>query len=124
MENSTLQLRITSEIENLISKSCSSQKMKDKLNKLHVALLKKYYNAAVVKIDYHRKRIAMEIVVDDAYYDPKKINTHIPTFHANFIFMNLKEFLHGCIDKDTKSLGFYAGLLRTFAKKDVTLTIA
>lgn len=123
MENSALKMKITSEIENLISKSCTNQKATDKFEKLHVALLKKYYNAADVSIDYHRKRVELDIVMDDSIYDPKTINTYLPTLHANLIFKNLKNFLKSCIDYDTKSLGFYAGLLRTFSQKDATLTV-
>ena len=124
MENSTLKLRITKEIESLISKSCSTEKAKDKFKSLHIALLKKYYNAADVSIDYHRRRIKMDIVIDDELYDPKMVNTDIPTLPANLFFKNLKDFLKSCLEKDNKSMGFYAGLLRRYAKKDVTLTIA
>lgn len=122
MENSSLRGRILMEIENLISLSCADQKATDKFEKLHIALLKKYYNAADVTIDYHRKRVRMDIVVDDAYYDPKKINLYLPTLHANLFFKNLKEFLRSCIERDSKSLGFYAGLLRTFTNKEVVLS--
>ncbi len=124
MENSTLKKKIAMEIENLISKSCANQQTTNKFETLHVALLKKYYNAADVSIDYHRKRIEMDIVMDDTLYDPQKVNTYIPTLHANLLFKNLKDFLKSCIEMDAKSLGFYAGLLRTFTKKDVTLTVA
>jgi len=124
MENSTLKKKIVMEIENLISKSCTNQRMIDKFETLHVALLKKHYNATDVSIDYHRKRVEMDIVMDDAQYDPQKVNTYIPTLHANLLFNNLKDFLKSCIEMDAKSLGFYAGLLRTFTKKDVTLTVA
>jgi len=124
MENSTLSKRITREIENLISKSCANQQATDKFSNLHVALLKKYYNAADVSIDYHRKRVEMDIVMDDDQYDPQTVNTYLSTLHANLLFKNLKDFLKSCIEMDAKSLGFYAGLLRTFTKKDVTLTVA
>jgi len=123
MENSTLRLKITREIENLISKSCSTPQTTDKFNTLHVALLKKFYNATDVSIDYHRNRVELDIVMDDEKYDPQKVNTNIPTLHANLLFKNLKDFLKSCIELDAKSLGFYAGLLRTFTKKDVTLTV-
>ncbi len=123
MENSKIRSKITMEIEKLISKSCTSQQTTDKFKTLHVALLKKYYNAADVSIDYHRKRVKMDIVIDDSKYDPRKVNTYIPTLHANLLFKNLKDFLKSCIEKDAKSLGFYVGLLRTFAKKDITLTV-
>ncbi|MCP4977277.1 MAG: hypothetical protein GY931_14045 [Maribacter sp.] len=124
MENSTLKKKIAMEIENLISRSCDNQQTTDNFETLHVALLKKYYNAADVSIDYHRKRIEMDIVLDDDQYDPQKVNTYIPTLHANLLFKNLKDFLKSCIEMDTKNLGFYAGLLRTFTKKEVPLTIA
>jgi hypothetical protein len=124
MENSTLRMRITMEIENLISKSCANKQATDKFKTLHIAILKKYYNAADVSIDYHRKRVKMDIVMDDDYYNPQKANTYIPTLPANLLFKNLNDFLNSCIERDTKSLGFYASLLRTFAKKDVTLTVA
>lgn len=123
MENSTLRLKITREIENLISKSCSNPQTTDKFNTLHVALLKKFYNATDVSIDYHRKRVELDIVIDDEKYDPQKVNTNIPTLHANLLFKNLKDFLNSCIEIDAKSLGFYAGLLRSFSKKDATLTV-
>ncbi|RKN82435.1 hypothetical protein [Ulvibacterium marinum] len=122
MENSSLKGMILTEVENLISRSCANQKVTDKFEKLHIALLKKYYNAADVSIDYHRKRVKMDIIMDDTSYDPKKINLYLPTLHANLLFKNLKDFLRSCVDKDSKSLGFYAGLLRTFTNKEVILT--
>ena len=63
----------------------------------------------------------MDIVMDDHNYDPRTINLHLNTFPANFFFKDLCEFLKSCLDKDSKSLSFYAGLLRSFAKKDITL---
>ena len=123
MENSTVKRKIAKEIENLISESCNSQKSTDQFKNLHEAILKKYYNAADVSIDYHRKRVEMDIVMDDTYYNPKKVNTYMPTLHANLIFKNLKDFLKSCIEKDAKSIGFYANLLRTFTQKDVPLTV-
>ncbi|WP_425235501.1 hypothetical protein [Ulvibacterium sp.] len=122
MENSSLKRMILTEVENLISRSCANQKTTDKFEKLHIALLKKYYNAADVSIDYHRKRVKMDIIMDDTSYDPKKVNLSLPTLHANLLFKNLKDFLSSCVDKDSKSLGFYAGLLRTFTNKEVMLT--
>lgn len=123
MENSALRFRIEKEIEKLISESCANPQSTEKFETLHVAILKKYYNAADVSIDYHRKRVAMDIVMDDKNYDPTKVNTYIPLLHANLLFKNLKDFLKSCIEMDTKNLGFYAGLIRRFTKKEVKLTI-
>lgn len=121
MEKSDLRGRILMEIENLISQSCAPGKLNKSFQNLHKLLLKKHYNAAEVSIDYHRKRVKMDIVLDDQNYDPRSLNIDLPTLPANFFFKNLCDFLKSCVDKDRKSLAFYAGLLRSYTKKDVTL---
>tara|TARA_R110000868_G_scaffold73955_3_gene214029 strand:+ start:235 stop:609 length:375 start_codon:yes stop_codon:yes gene_type:complete len=121
MENSSLKRRVLSEIESLITRSCPNRKVPQKFKNLHVAILKKYYNASDVSIDYHRKRVAMDIIIDDDLYDPKKVNMHIPTLHANFLFKNLSDFLKASLDNDHKSLAFYVCLLRSYTNKDITL---
>jgi hypothetical protein len=123
MENSGLKTRVLTEIENLISKSCSKSKMSHKFQNLHVEILKKYYNAADVSIDYHRKRVIMDIVMDDSCYDPKKVNSSLPILRANLLFKNLKEFLSSSLDKDNVSIAFYARLLRVYEKRNVQLTV-
>jgi len=123
MENSGLKSRVLYEIENLISKSCSQSKMSKKFQNLHIAILKKHYNAADVSIDYHRKRIVMDIVMDDSCYDPEKVNSSLPTLRANLLFKNLKEFLSSSLDKDNVSIAFYARLLRSYEKRNTNLSI-
>ncbi|RAJ11598.1 hypothetical protein [Arenibacter echinorum] len=123
MENSGLKTRVLTEIENLISISCSKSKMSQKFQNLHVAILKKYYNAADVSIDYHRKRVIMDIVMDDSSYDPKKVNSSLPILRANLLFKNLKEFLSSSLDKDNVSIAFYARLIRAYENRNVTLTV-
>jgi hypothetical protein len=123
MENSGLKTRVLTEIENLISKSCSKSKMSQKFQNLHIAILKKYYNAADVSIDYHRKRVIMDIVMDDSCYDPKKVNSSLPTLRANLLFRNLKDFLSSSLDKDNVSIAFYARLIRAYENRNVTLTV-
>ncbi len=121
MENSSLKEKVISEIENLISQSAPNQEISQKFKNLHVAILKKYYNASDVSIDYHRKRVAMDIILDDSVYDPKKVNTYMPTLRANLLFKNLNDFLKTCLDKDHKSVAFYASLLRSFTNKELAL---
>mgnify|MGYP003635706061 FL=1 len=121
MENSSLKRRVLSEIESLITRSCPNRNVPQKFKNLHVAILKKYYNASDVSIDYHRKRVAMDIIIDDGLYDPKKVNMYIPTLHANLLFKNLNDFLKASLDNDHKSLAFYASLLRSYEHKDITL---
>ncbi|WP_339713703.1 hypothetical protein [uncultured Kriegella sp.] len=125
MENSNLKRRILSEIESLIVVSYPKQKVPQKYKNLHVAILKNHYNAADVVIDYHRGRVAMDIILDDKDYDPKNVNIGMPTLHVNLLFQNLIDFLKTCLDNDSKSLVFYAGLLHSYSNehKNTTLRI-
>tara|TARA_R110002167_G_scaffold163242_8_gene359983 strand:- start:1057 stop:1428 length:372 start_codon:yes stop_codon:yes gene_type:complete len=123
MENSNLKGRILKEIEMLIAQSCPTQKVPVKLSNLHIALLKRHYNATDVSIDYHRRRIEMDLVMDDQAYDPKKVNTSLPTIHANLWFRNLADFLKSCLDYDSRSLAFYSGLIRSYRNNDQVLVV-
>ena len=124
MDKLSLRERILMELENLISRSCIKGEVTKQSQHLHEMLLKKHYNAVGVEIDYHRSRVEMDIVMDDTVYDPKKVNTFIPTIHANFFFKNLKDFLWSGVNSDSKSLAFYAGLLRKMNKKHKPLQVA
>lgn len=117
MKKSNLRKRVLMEFESLISKSCNDPRKSKKYRQLHVALLKKYYNATNVSIDYHRHRIKMDIIMDDTAYKAGKININIPVLHTNLMFKNLKTFLRSCIEKDDKSIGFYAQLLNVITNK-------
>lgn len=121
MEKSNLKGRILAETEKLISQSCSTGVSTEKFQALHQLIVKKHYNAAEVSIDYHRKRIALDIVVDDNMYNPRGLNVNLPTLHVNLLFQNLREFLNSCLETDKKSLAFYAWLLRSYSNKDVPL---
>lgn len=124
MENSNLKGRILMEMEDLIAQSCPQQKVIPNFETLHVAILKKHYNAADVSIDYHRRRVEMNIVMDDKDYDPKTVNLYMPTLHVNLWFRNLRDFLKSCIDYDNKSLAFYASLLSSYTNKNSPLLTA
>ncbi|MBU2997746.1 hypothetical protein KO500_14950 [Cellulophaga baltica] len=110
----SLKTRVLSDIESLIAQSYPNRKITLKNETLHIAIIKKCYNATNVSIDYHRKRIEMDIVLDDTIYNPNQVNMHIPTVRANFYFMNLIEFLKGCIVNDNKSIAFYASLIHSY----------
>lgn len=123
MKNSKLNERIIMELDRLITKSCEKKRKSKRFTQLHVALLKKYYNAADVSIDYHRHRIKMDVLMDDTSYSPGKININLPILHINLLFVNLKSFLRNCIDKDRKSIGFYAQLLKNYGQKEERYTL-
>ena len=117
MKKSKLNDRIIMELERLIAQSCAERQGTGKFTQLHIALLKKYYNAADVSIDYHRHRIEMAVLADDSLYTPGKPNINLPIIYTNLLFGNLKTFLRSCIDRDGKSIGFYAQLLSNFRKE-------
>lgn len=121
MENSSLKRRILKDIEQLISLSCASKTISGNFKEFHKDLVKMHYNAADASFDYHRKRVSLDIVMDDSQYDPKTVNMDLSVLKANLWFKNLKGFLKSCLGSDHKSLAFYAGLLRFYAKKDVPL---
>ncbi|MBU2947980.1 hypothetical protein [Zobellia uliginosa] len=121
MGNSGLRSKILEEIEILIASSCTKQKVSPEIIKLHVAVLKNHYNAANVSIDYHRRRVEMDIIMDDKDYDPKRLNLSIPTLHTNLWFKNLYDFLVSCIDPDPKSVAFYSMLLKSYRKNEISL---
>ncbi len=121
MENSNLKGRILMEMEYLIAQSCPQRKTSRKYETLHVAILKKHYNATDVSIDYHRRRVEMQLVMDDKDYDPKTVNLYMPTLHVNLWFRNLHDFLKSCLDYDNQSIAFYASLLSSDTNKSLPL---
>ena len=124
MKKSELRGRILIQIERLIAQSCVPGRLSTSFQNLHESIIKKHYNAADVSIDYHRQRVKMEIVLDDEAYDPKSTNSDLPTIPANFYFKNLCDFLKSCVSDDQKSLAFYSGILKTFARKDTGIMMA
>lgn len=123
MENQHVKGRITTDLESLISLSCKRGKGPGKFRTLHELLVKKHYNATDVAIDYKRKRVIMDVVLSDQYYEPGKLNMNLPTLRVNLLFGNLKEFLKSCVDTDNKSLAFYAWMLRSLESKEAPLTL-
>ena len=124
MENSNLKGRILMEMNSLIAQSCPKQKRSLDFQKLHDAIVRNHYNAADLSIDYHRRRVEMDIVMDDQNYDPKTVNLYMPTIHANLWFRNLRDFLKSCIDYDNRSIAFYASLLRSYTDKNLPILSA
>ena len=124
MKKDNLKERVLVELEKVISLSCKNPLGSKEYEQLHIALLKKYYNATNVTIDYHRHRIKMEVVQDDSLYDPKTVNTYLPTIYTNLLFKSLRKFLSSCIEKDNKSIGFYTQLLTSFRKTNKRLELA
>lgn len=124
MKNSDLKNRVLNDMEGLIDKSCPDRAILKKDQALHEAIVKKHYNAAEISINYHRKRIIMEIIMDDTSYDPQKLNFSLPLLRTNMIFNDLRGFLMSCLDNDPGSIAFYAKLVRSYEDQDRKLAIA
>ncbi|MEM9077334.1 MAG: hypothetical protein AAGC43_09850 [Bacteroidota bacterium] len=120
MGNSRLTTRILMEMENLITKSSTNHNITSRCRDFHKSILRKYYNAADVEIDYNRHRIKMDVVLNDKEYDPKTINMVVSTMPVNLFYEQLTTFLKSCLSKDVKSLAFYARLLKQYSNKDIT----
>ncbi len=118
MKETWLRAKIISEFKNLITVSCSSQRMIEKFEKLHITILKKHYNAVDVSFDYHRNRVYMNMILDDSSYSSRKIVQDLPLVKTNIWYGNLFSFLKNCIEKDDKSIAFYASLLRTYKNEN------
>ncbi|WP_350284442.1 hypothetical protein [uncultured Croceitalea sp.] len=118
MENSRLKERILMEIEKIIAHSSARGKMTKKVQCFHEALIQKHYNATDVKIDYHRHRVNMNLVLDESGYDCSTVNLNLPILPMNLFFQSLSAFLKSCIQYDTNSIAFYAKLLKDFSSKN------
>ena len=112
MENSGLKTRILMEIEKIIARSSAKQKMTKKMQEFHTAIIKKHYNATDVKIDYHRHRVMMNVVLNDDRYRPEEVNLNMEVLPMNLFFKSLSAFLKSCLDSDAKSIAFYAKLIQ------------
>lgn len=111
METLNVKSRILMEMEKLIARSSAKGKMTKRIQSFHEAIIKKHYNASDVVIDYHRHRVKMNIVMDENGYDPKTVNMNLVILPMNLFFKNLREFLKSCLERDPKSIAFYAKLI-------------
>ncbi|MFS4418474.1 hypothetical protein [Maribacter sp. 2307ULW6-5] len=124
MKNTNVGRKIFTELDHLIALSTKHPKRFKRFERLHVALLKKYYKATDVEMDYHRNRVKMNIVMDENAFSHKKVVTDLEVLPTNMIYANLRQFLTSCIDTNDQNLGFYARLLRSFSNKGAALEMA
>ena len=93
------------EVKNLISYSIKKGHPEDSnFEMMHRTILKKYFEARNVKINYEEQTIDLDLPVG------KKRYTSI-TFECQ----ELERFLKSCLKKDEKSLYFYQSLLAEYS---------
>ena len=89
------------EIKNLISYSITNRQLENSnFQTMHRAIIKKYFEAKHVNIDYENQTIDMQLPVGNKKYTS-----------ITFECQDLERFLKSCLKKDEESLFFYQNLL-------------
>jgi hypothetical protein len=100
MSNYTSEL-IIDEVKNLISYSITNKEEDTaKFESLHRAILKKYFEANNIEINYLTQTIDLDLPISSSNYT-----------RITFECLDLNAFLQSCIKCDEKNLFFYQNLL-------------
>ena len=100
---------IIEEFKNFVHNSCLDSKEKSSVySSLHKGIIKMYFNARKVEIDYENDMIKAEIPVSDHEY-----------INVNFECQDMDRFLSSCIKKDKRSLNFYRNTLNYYSLSEV-----
>jgi len=100
MRNFTLDV-ILEDVKNLISYSITNPEVDNsKFESLHKAIIKKYFDAKNIKINYLEQTIEINLPVSKDEYTP-----------ITFECLDLDSFIQSCLKTDEKSLYFYQNLL-------------
>ncbi len=92
---------ILDEVKNLISYSISNKEEDiQKFESLHKAVIKKYFEAKDIKINYIAQTIDLKLPISNNNYTA-----------ITFECLDLNNFLQSCLKKDEQSLFFYQNLL-------------
>ena len=101
MENSYTPTELIDEVKNLISFSISNlDAERSNFQIMHRAIIKKYFEAKNVKIDYEKQTVSMQIPVGRKKYT-----------NITFECQDLERFLKACLKGDEKHTYFYKDLL-------------
>ena len=100
MQNFTLDV-ILEDVKNLISYSITNQDVDNsKFESLHKAILKRYFDAKNVKINYIDQTVDLNLPISKGKSTP-----------ITFECLDLNSFLQSCLKSDENSLYFYQNLL-------------
>ncbi|MDT0689272.1 hypothetical protein RM549_05715 [Salegentibacter sp. F188] len=101
MENSYTTTELIDEVKNLISFSISNlETERSNFTLMHRAIIKKYFEAKNVNIDYDKQLVTMQIPVGRKKYT-----------NITFECQDIERFLKACLKKDEKHTYFYKDLL-------------
>ena len=100
---------IIEEFKSFVHNSCLNSKEKSSAySSLHKGIIKMYFGARNVEIDYENDLIKAEIPVSDQGF-----------INVNFECQDLDRFLSSCIKKDKRSLTFYKNTLNYYSLSQV-----
>ncbi|HET8855600.1 MAG TPA: hypothetical protein VFM60_06725 [Salinimicrobium sp.] len=100
---------ILEKVRNLVKfKYDENTPIKPEVNSLHKGIVKLYFEARNVEIDYKNKIIKAEIPVSTTEYTG-----------VSFECLDLTQFLNSCIKKDKKSITFYQNVLTYYNHLEV-----
>ena len=95
---------IIDEVKNLISYSITNQgEENSNFQTMHRAIVKKYFDAKHVNINYEDETIDLKLPVGQKKYT-----------NITFECQDLERFLRSCLKKDEKSLFFYQNILNHY----------
>lgn len=95
------QTAIIDEVKNLISYSITNPEVENvKFEDLHRSIIKRYFDARNIKIDYKAQTIDLKLPMSNSKYTS-----------ITFECLDLSGFIQSCIKSDEGSLNFYKNLL-------------
>lgn len=95
---------IIDEVKNLISYSITNQgEENSNFQTMHRAIVKKYFDAKHVNINYEDETIDLKLPVGQKKYT-----------NITFECQDLERFLRSCLKKDEKSMFFYQNILNHY----------
>ncbi|MDR5589352.1 hypothetical protein [Christiangramia sp. SM2212] len=95
---------ILDEVKNLISYSIINRTQENSnFQTMHRAIVKKYFEAKHVNINYNEQTIDLQLPVGQRKYT-----------NLTFECQDLERFLRSCLKKDEKSLFFYQNILNHY----------
>ena len=100
---------ILEEVNNLVSVSCNEcSGSNSAFNSLHKGIIKIYFEARKVEIDYQKSIITAEIPMSARDYTT-----------VSFECPDMETFLRSCIKKDKRSLNYYRNVLAYYSLHSV-----
>lgn len=94
---------IIDEVKNLISYSIINKGQDSNFQTMHRAIVKKYFDAKHVNINYEDETIDLKLPVGQKKYT-----------NITFECQDLERFLKSCLKKDEKSIFFYQNILNHY----------